>query len=47
MVREWQLDRFYQRVARPLGEPFCQAPSRSDPIVTLGRRAPQQVRPDQ
>lgn len=34
MVREWQLDLFYQRIARQLGEPFCQAPSRSDPIVT-------------
>jgi hypothetical protein len=34
MVREWQLDLFYQRIARRLGEPFCQAPSRSDPIVT-------------
>ena len=34
MVREWQLDLFCQRIARRLGEPFCQAPSRSDPIVT-------------
>jgi len=34
MVREWQLDLFYQRIARRLGEPSCQAPSRSDPIVT-------------
>jgi hypothetical protein len=34
MVREWQLDLFYQRIARRLGEPSCQAPSRSDPILT-------------
>ena len=34
MVREWQLDLFYQRIARRLGEPSRQAPSRSDPIVT-------------
>jgi len=34
MVREWQLDLFYQRIARRLGEPSCQAPSRGDPILT-------------
>jgi hypothetical protein len=33
MVREWQLDRFYQRIARRLGEPSCRAPFRSDPIA--------------
>jgi hypothetical protein len=34
MVHEWQLDRFYRRVALRLGEPSCRFPSRSDPIVT-------------
>jgi hypothetical protein len=34
MVREWQLDRFYQHIARRPGEPSCRAPSRGDPIVT-------------
>jgi hypothetical protein len=34
MVREWQLDLFYQRIARRLGEPSCRAPSRGDPIIT-------------
>lgn len=34
MVHEWQLDRFYWRIALRLGEPSCRFPSRSDPIVT-------------
>lgn len=34
MVYEWQLNRFYQRVARRLGEPSYREPSRTDPIVT-------------
>jgi TniQ len=34
MVREWQLDRFYQHIARRLAEPSCRAPARGDPIVT-------------
>ncbi|MGD0687009.1 MAG: hypothetical protein ABSA03_18070 [Streptosporangiaceae bacterium] len=38
MVPEWQLDRFYQRIARRLGEPSCREPARSDPIVTWTTR---------
>ncbi len=32
MVPAWQADRFYRRIARRLGEPSYQAPSRRDPI---------------
>ena len=37
-VREWQLDRFYWRIALQLGEPSCRFPSRGDPIVTWTAR---------
>ena len=38
MVREWQLDLFYQRIALRLGELSCRFPARSAPIVTWTAR---------
>jgi len=38
MVHDWQLDRFYRRIALRLGEPSCQSLSHTDPIVTWTAR---------
>jgi hypothetical protein len=38
MVHDWQLDRFYWRIARRLSDPSCRFPSSSDPIVIWAAR---------